>query len=197
MLLQNPGSRYTLALNGAFHPEWAASLCAGLGARRISVERGYARQVQRGIWESSFELRPLDPSVELRAIDYAALARAPRDRSAGVRPSLTGFELAHDGGALVVTLRGRDEVGFLAGLLGIFSFQMLFVHEMEVGTAGGEVRDRFVLRGFAGTAPGPKERSRLLAALESLAAGAATVDVNEKAREPRAFAPPSGAVRTG
>jgi hypothetical protein len=159
-----------LELAGGFPPEWAGSLCARLSARRINVERGFARQVQHGRWEAQLVLRPLDAGVDLQRVNYRDLAFAPKQATAGARPRLSSFTLEDRIDSLKLSIRAPDELGFLGRLLGSFSFLMLFVHEMEIQTVGSEAQDVFVLKGIGGSAPRERERARLRAMLQGMSA---------------------------
>lgn len=159
---------FTLALRGDFPPDWAGAFCTGLSSCRINVERAWARQVQRGRWESAFVLRPLDQTVDLLRLDYRAMALASGKRAVRTRPRVSSFTLDDRRDSIRVSIRAADELGLLGSLLGSFSFLMLFVHEMTIETVGAEARDTFVLKGLAGIAPGAVERSRLMASLREM-----------------------------
>lgn len=159
---------HALELRGTFPPYWVGSLCARLAERRIDVVRGFARQVQPGEWQASFVLRALDPSIDLQLVDYRELALAKGAALITVKPGIRAFQLEDRGDCLAVSIRAADEVGLLGRLLGVFLFQMLYASELQIETVGGEARDTFVLRGFAGKAPGPEARARLEARLRGL-----------------------------
>jgi hypothetical protein len=165
---QQPDGRFRLDLHGTFPPEWTGCLCARLSARRIDVERGFARQVQRGQWESMFELRPLDDGIDPARIDYRALALAHKEPRAAGRANITSFTLEDRNDSIRVAIRAPDELGLLGRLLGAFSYLMLFVHDMQIETVGSEAQDVFVLKGLAGMAPGFELRERLRASLEAM-----------------------------
>lgn len=166
-----PDGSFALELSGSFPPEWAGSLCAGLSARRISVERGFAKQVRRGTWESLFVLRPMDPGIKMEQVNYRAIAMLPKRQKAEAKPKISSFKLETKGGALSVSIRAPDELGLLGRLLGSFSFLMLFVHEMQFQTVGREAQDLFVLRGLAGMAPSEEACARLAASLQAMSGG--------------------------
>ncbi len=156
------GGTFALQLGGGLPPEWVGSLCSGLSAKRINVESGYARQVQRGNWESLFVVRPMSPEIDAASIDYRAMALAPKVVLAGrTLPLINSFQLDQNDDSLFLTIRANDELGLLARLLSGFSFLMLFAHEMKIETVGVEAQDTFVLRGFGGAAPTPDKSERL------------------------------------
>lgn len=161
---------YSIQLNGMLPPEWVGSMCAGLSARRISVESGFARQVSRGNWQSSFIVRPLDATTDVASVNYRSMALAPK-APLGNRnhPGIRSFHLEQTPDALKVSLRAADKLGLLSGLLSSFSFLTLFAHEMKIETVQDEARDMFVLRGFAGSVPTPDKCERLLAMLQVMA----------------------------
>lgn len=163
------GGTFALQLGGGLPPEWVGSLCTGLSAKQISVERGYARQIQRGTWESLFVVRPTASGIDTSSIDYRAMALAPKvvqpDRSL---PSINSFQLDKNEDSLFLSIRANDELGFLARMLSGFSFMMLFAHEMKIETVGVEAQDTFVLRGFGGAAPTPDKYDRLFLTLQEM-----------------------------
>ncbi|MBI3395158.1 MAG: hypothetical protein HY042_04940 [Spirochaetia bacterium] len=163
---------HNLVLNGLFPPEWVGSLCAGLSARRISVERGYARQIQRGQWESLFVVRAMDSRMDLASLDYRALALVPKEAQ-GARnyPSINAYSLEERPDSLLLQLKANDELGLLGRLLSGFSFMMLFAHEMQIETVGTQAEDTFVLRGFGGAAPASDKILRLRLTLEQMKQG--------------------------
>lgn len=158
-----------MQLGGGLPPEWVGSLCSGLSSRKISVERGYARQVQRGSWESLFVVRPMSQDVDAASIDYRGMALAPKVVQADrTLPTIQSFQLEENADSLFLSIRAEDQLGFLARLLSGFSFLMLFAHEMKIETVGVEAQDTFVLRGFGGAAPTPDKSERLLSSLKQM-----------------------------
>ena len=172
LITPQPDGTFNLELGGAFPPEWVGALCAGLSVRRINVERAFAKQVQRGAWDSMFVLRPFDASTRMEQVNYRELALAPKKQAVAMgRPVISSFKMENQGDSVSVSIRAPDELGLLGRLLGSFSFLMLFVHEMRIQTVGREAQDTFVLKGLAGMAPGDDTRARLLAALQAMSTG--------------------------
>ncbi|HUP92510.1 MAG TPA: hypothetical protein VM074_09715 [Solimonas sp.] len=166
-----PDGTYTLELSGSFPPEWMGSICTHLGARGISVESGFARQVERGGWESKFVLRPLAPGIDMAQVNYRALAMVAKRPGPAARLQIKSFEVVDQGDSLTVSIRAGDELGLLGRLLGAFTFLMLFVHEMRIETVGREAHDVFVLKGLAWMTPSEASRQRLVASLQAMSGG--------------------------
>lgn len=170
------GGKFSLQLGGLFAPDWVGGLCWRLSQRRIDVERGYARQVQRGVWEAMFTVRPLIPGLDLAQIDFLEMANAPKPPGPSIRPGIRSFKLTDNSDSVAVSIRAADQLGLLAQLLSVFSLQMLFVHDMKIETAIGEAHDVFSLKALAGRPPSLESRRLLKAALQAMTvAGTAAV----------------------
>jgi len=61
--------------------------------------------------------------------------------------------LTRHGGSLYAEISGKDCIGFLYGMLRMFSFYSLFPTELEISTKGMVVHDRFWLKGIGSAAP--------------------------------------------
>jgi hypothetical protein len=57
------------------------------------------------------------------------------------------------GGSIYTEISGKDSIGFLYGMLRIFSFYSLFPTELEISTKGMIAADRFWLKGIGASVP--------------------------------------------
>jgi UTP:GlnB (protein PII) uridylyltransferase len=124
-------------------------------------------------WVAEFEIEPTRGDVQVESVDFLAMAassaRAPGLRRLALSEFAVGDPARH-GGAMYLEVRGRDQVGFLAELLGQLAFLTFFPEEMIVQTSGDQVFDRFLLKGVAGQVPHPGACQALSKWLEGLRA---------------------------
>lgn len=150
-----PG-RYRLGVTGQFTPGWLARLSAGLSGQHVSIVRGHAHRVRAAQWEADFEIE-MDPRVgDPRKLDYLSFLRETQviPEADDLKLSDCQFRPDDNGGSGVwVEVQGADKIGFLKKVLKCFALFSLFPCELEIDTVGSDARDRFLLRGIAGTAP--------------------------------------------
>jgi len=155
LVAEEADGRYLVSVQGAFTTGWAGRLAASLAARRLNVVRGGA--VRRGghVWDVELLLEPLDRAVDLRTLDYLALAQegsAP-DHADEESVVIDTFVLTRTATELVVDVEAADTLGFLDRLLRVFALYGLFPRELKVETRGQRVRDQFRLQGLGGQLP--------------------------------------------
>jgi hypothetical protein len=71
-------------------------------------------------------------------------------------PQISDFKIEYSPlhrGSLYVEISGKDCIGFLSGILSVFSFYSLFPTELEISTKGKIASDRFWLKGIGASAP--------------------------------------------
>jgi hypothetical protein len=150
--------RSEITLRGPLHVGWCENLSAHFAARGASVDRLSASTDAHGEWNVEILLlggRGVDVRkgvVERETID----ARLYELRLDG------GRVWAEADGSLGLEVHGRDRRGLLAALLRRFAMHGLFPVRLDVKTHGDRVLDRFVTRGFSGSAPARPVAERLL-----------------------------------
>ncbi|HZZ85133.1 MAG TPA: hypothetical protein VFE30_11395 [Anaeromyxobacteraceae bacterium] len=152
-LAPGEGSARLLRLSGQLALGWMGRLVAALAARRVGVISAHARQAAPRLWDADFELEPLDPAVDLAALDYLAFAALQPARPPCAVPRLRSYRLERTDEAVRVELTAADQLGFLDGILRAFAACGLFPREMLVETRGAEALDSFDLCGIGGRAP--------------------------------------------
>jgi len=165
--------RYALSFWGRFPPSWCGALSLSLSQVGLAVAQGFAKKMREKFWVAEFEIEPTRGDVQVESMDFLAMAvssaRAPGLRRLALSEFAVGDPAVH-GGAIYLEVRGRDQVGFLAELLGQLAFLTFLPEEMIVQTTDGEVFDRFLLRGPAGQPPSPGAAQALTRWLEGLKA---------------------------
>lgn len=165
--------RFALSLWGRFPPAWCGSLSLSLSQVGLGVVQGFAKKVREKAWVAEFEIESARGGLAVDSMDFIAMAvssaRAPGLRRLALSAFTVGDPAMH-GGAIYLEIRGRDQVGFLAELLGQLAFLTFFPEEMVVQTIDDAVFDRFLLRGPAGQTPAPGACQALSTWLEGLRA---------------------------
>jgi len=160
---------YELNLEGRIHrPLWVVQLFAALLQLRVSIISGHATQDKRGEWKSRFILDFSKSSFDPKHLDYSGFSEknSNLDRTItlslkkikgspeSMSPKLSSFELKRrPDQQLEVSLKGPDQIGFLASILGKFSGLALFPSSLKIDTVKGEIADCLVLRGIGDRGP--------------------------------------------
>jgi len=147
---------FALKIWGRLPPNWIGSLSSGLSRNSISIVSGSAKKVNT-VWQAEFEIMPTHSSAHLNKIDYLSLAQENLAAAAPVEISLNEFVLDDDlrkhDGALYLEVKASDQLGFLGALLNRLSFYTLFPDALIIETVGGQIFDRFWIKGVGGQAP--------------------------------------------
>lgn len=146
-----------LKVHGNLKPGWLGRLSSYLSLNTISMISGSARKCSSLCWDASFEiesrstimnpLKGFNPLPAIMAFDSHAVIPPLK---------ISDFLVEHStrhGGSLYIEISGRDCIGFLYGMLRMFSFYSLFPTELEISTKGMVVYDRFWLKGIGSAAP--------------------------------------------
>lgn len=86
-------------------------------------------------------------------------------------------------GDVLLSLVGRDRVGFLATLLEVLALYSLFPRDISIETEGLVARDRLVLRGLAGRRPSAEACETLRRSLHEFVVREAADDTNVALRD--------------
>jgi hypothetical protein len=151
-LVPKGGGRSTLHLSGSLHPAWAGRLAAGLAARHVSVVRAAARRGSTR-WTAEIEIQVPRGVVEPSPIDFVALMKEHRDPATAGPVVLESWRVQPTRTDVEVELRADDAVGFLGRVLLVFAELGLFPRGIRAETAGGTIRDVFLLQGVRGERP--------------------------------------------
>jgi len=71
-------------------------------------------------------------------------------------PKISDFQVEYStrhAGSIYAEISGKDSIGFLYGVLRIFSFYSLFPTELEISTQGRFAFDKFWLKGVGASVP--------------------------------------------
>lgn len=162
-----PSGQYELNLQVQLaHPHWVGFLFTGLAQHNISVIGGHAVQQDIQEWSAKFTLDFSGSRSRPDLVDFVGLTQRKAASIDMKNPVLTKCDiLRRPDQSLEVRIEGPDQMGFLSRLLGRFSLLMLFPTEIELRTVGGQIRDRIVFRGMAGSPPDETARKALEAML--------------------------------
>jgi hypothetical protein len=163
---------WRLDLEGVLPVDCVGALARGLANSGLDIVQGRARRTDRRNWRIELELASSQASVDTARLDYVALARLRSAPAPGEPIVLSSYEVVRDAAtrALVVSVRGADRVGFLAGLLERFAGLLLFPIELTLATVDGTAVDVFVLRALGDRTPPPDAEAMLVGLLERLKA---------------------------
>lgn len=165
---------FRLEMTGFLSPGWSGRLAASLAEHRIEIVRGQAEKVSASSWRSSFELKSAPFAKNPAGLDFLHLAA--QEPSAGrIVPAISLLSVnveptAKHEGSLLVEIKGKDRLGFLADLLDYFSMRCLFPVKMTIDTEHDTAIDRFWLRGVGGSIPSEAISSSIKESLEQMLA---------------------------
>ena len=159
---------FRVRLGGSFGQGWLASLCCGLAARRISIERAHAMRTRNLSWIAEFTALLLEDAHDPDTVPYLALAATP--------VTLDGQPLRIDDykiepcfdGTLKLSIEARDTLGLLGSLLDKLASLGLYPIEMHIETQTDLACDALWLS----TADGGSPSIELTRALEQTLRGA-------------------------
>lgn len=163
---QKEEDRIELELSGALPDAFFVSLSRSFAARGISLQSGYARRAEPGLWLARLELAGVPSPAP--ALDYLQLAL--RDEG-GARPSdppILDFVLtrpASRDGALELEVHAWDALGLLAGVLGRASAAGMVAVEIGLETEGECAFHSVALIGSDGSVPSSEQRRVLASGL--------------------------------
>jgi hypothetical protein len=146
-----------------------ATLCTGLGERRLSIERAHATRARDWSWLAELHVIALAGAHDPVTLPYIALADADMDHPP-LPLMLDRYELiesADHGGSLRLTLEAQDALGLLGSLLSSLATLLLFPIEMHIETRAGRAQDRLWLGGVGSSAPTAKAQEALRRLLAS------------------------------
>jgi hypothetical protein len=148
-----PSGTGTLKLSGDLKPGWLGRLSSNLTNNNINIINGSARKCAPLAWEAAFEV---DSPGLFTGFDPLPAVAAPAERVVAPALTISNFNIEytprHDG-SIYVEISGKDCIGFLYGVMRIFSFYSLFPAELEVSTRGKTAHDKFWLKGIGSSAP--------------------------------------------
>lgn len=146
---------------------WLGRFTRAAASISLNIVSGVARRDEHTRWSAEFEVRgAIDGDVE--QIDFLALAREPSESFTLPALELRSFELTRSDDerrALVLTIRARDKMGFLASLLEHLAGLVLFPEEIRIDTFRNEAHDILWLSSVGGQSPAPETEAALRASL--------------------------------
>jgi hypothetical protein len=152
---------FRVRLGGSFGQGWLASLCRGLAAQNISIERAHAMRTRNSSWIAEFTARALPGAPLPESVPYLGLA-ARAVAPDGQPLSLDRFELeACYDGTLKLAFEAQDALGLLGTLLEKLAGLGLYPVEMHIETLTQRVSDVLWLCAAEGGAPGDLARAAL------------------------------------
>lgn len=160
-----PSGSNVLSLSGDLKPGWLGRLSSNLSSNNISILNGTALKHSPLRWDASFEVAA-EPGSPVTFTEFNPLpaVSGTTERAAAPPLKLSDYQLefsTRHGGSIYTEIAGADCIGFLYGVLRIFSFYSLFPTELEISTKGKTALDRFWLKGIGASAPDNEDLSAL------------------------------------
>ncbi len=156
-LATSPSGTGTLKLSGDLKPGWLGRLSSHLSHQKINIRWGTARKCGSLSWVASFEIEDrYNHSDPFRGFDPLPAVIGPDEHLELPTLNISDFQVERstlNGGCIYTEISGKDCIGFLFGILRIFSFYSLFPTELEISTKGMIVFDRFWLKGIGASVP--------------------------------------------
>jgi len=160
-------SSFRVRLGGAFGQGWLASLCCGLAAQRINIERAHAMRTRNLSWIAEFTAVALLGAAEPDTVPYLALASSPISPYAKpMRLTQYALESCYDG-TLKLALEAQDSLGLLGAVLEKLAVLGLYPIEMHIETQTARAEDTIWLCTADGGTPGDAQREALERVLKS------------------------------
>lgn len=158
-----PDGRFRIRLGGLFRTAWMAAVCGSLAERLISIEQAHARISRDGSWIAELTVTTLDGAPDPCGLPYLSLAEREGPR-AFADLALESYELrqcADYGGTLLLSIKAKDCLGLLGGLLTSLAQLGLFPVEMHIETRGEWASDRLWLGAPGGALPSESTQAAL------------------------------------
>ena len=159
----SPSGADILNIRGNLKPGWLGRLSSYLSLNTINMISGSARKCGSLCWDAAFEIEANLPN-RLKGFNPLPAIMAFDARAAIPPLKISDFVIEHStrhGGSLYVEISGKDCIGFLYGMLRMFSFYSLFPTELEISTKGMVANDRFWLKGIGSAAPSDEDLKAL------------------------------------
>ena len=155
-----------LKLSGNLKPGWLGQLSSYMSQEKINIIKGTACKCGTICWDGLFEIdkgtSPIDAKFDFNLIkafngfsDQRIVELSSRISNLSIKRS------TRHGGSVYVEISGKDCIGFLSSIMGIFSFCSLFPTELEVTTKAHTVFDQFWLKGVGLSIPTDEDISLL------------------------------------
>ena len=172
-----PSGTGVLNLSGDLKPGWLGRLSSNLSSNKISILNGTALKHSPLRWDASFEVAS-DPgsAVTFKEFNPLPAVTGTTGRVASPPLNLSDYQVEYStrhGGSIYTEISGADCIGFLYGVLRIFSFYSLFPTELEISTKGKTALDRFWLKGIGASVPEKDDISSLNSRLLTMLSGKA------------------------
>ena len=135
---------------GEFPPHWLGNLAAHLAAHGLDVESVDAQLLDGGLWKIALRVEGQAPPS---AKELVELARLRYQHDSVLRGALIRYSLLRENTCLFLSLRAKDQRGFLAQLCADLAAHALFPVRVEARGEGGQVDDAFWLKGIAHSVP--------------------------------------------
>ena len=168
----HPSGTGVLNLSGDLKPGWLGRLSSNLSHNNFNILSGTALKCSPLRWDASFEVESSHDAPD-SFLDFNPLpaVTALPERVPSPTLNLSDFHVeysTHHGGSIYAEISGKDCIGFLYGVLRVFSFYSLFPTELKISTNGMTAFDRFWLKGIGASVPGKEDISSLHGRLSSM-----------------------------
>jgi UTP:GlnB (protein PII) uridylyltransferase len=147
---------------------WLGNFTRAMSRISVNIVEGSARRGEHARWAAEFEVREATSGESVEQVDFLRLARESNHDVAVPALEVHSFSLGRangEHGALVLTVRARDRMGFLASLLEHLAGLVLFPEEIRIDTFQNEAHDVLWLSSVGGQSPAPEIEAALRASL--------------------------------
>lgn len=162
---------FSVRLWGRLDPGWAGNFSLGLSSIGFNIMAGFARRNRTDRWVVEFLVSPTDKAPPPSLVDFLALSRVAHPDAHPASVALTSYALdssPDQGAAVFLEVRGPDRIGFLGSILRSLLECGVAPTQMALGTRGGEVSDRFLLRPVGSDVARDDLRRRLARVLDGM-----------------------------
>ncbi len=144
------GDGWRLRIWGSLDPDWAGNLSLQCYAARLDIVDGEACRVRERLWAGSFRLVAEGGAAPPDGFDFLQMARRRPSLPLLQAPEIASLAIERDPGEPVarVSITGRDQLGFLAHVLGAIAASGLEPQHLVLRTTtDGMAADRFIVAG--------------------------------------------------
>jgi hypothetical protein len=131
-----PSGAGVLKLSGDLKPGWLGRLSSSLTSNKISILNGAALKHSPLRWDASFEVESIH-GFAFKEFNPLPAVTGTAEQIACPPLKLSDYQVEYStrhGGSIYTEISGADCIGFLYGVLRMFSFYSLFPTELEYAT---------------------------------------------------------------
>lgn len=166
---EQTGGQRRVELSGDLGPHWPLRLARAFAEHRVSLQSGFARRAESGVWLARLEVEL--PRPDATTPDFLTFALQSGRGPARVDPPILDFDISRSASApdvLELEVHAWDAVGLLAGVLHQIAESDLAPVELVLETEEDCAFHRICVGGKDGSQPTRRQRASLAGQLSHM-----------------------------